>query len=645
MAALVVLCCVSTEAVGQESVADLGARLASDDSAAQTAAYAALERMVHHAARPGAPAEARAVANDLLRLTDAAQSKAARIAALRLLACVATAEHVGALAGLLSDDAVCEEVCLTLEDLPGTAATEALLKAMPNLEGSIRRRVILALGQRGDVIAVAPLRELARGALTDLDTAWACIEALARLGISPTEIRPRSAEFSSAESLRYAVAGMEAANVLLRQGHRAEAERILLAFTESYTPPHLVSATLQGLKAADSNRLLQIALGRLNDPQTRQVIIDTLVTAQTPGIDKDLESALPMLDAPARATALDILAQRKAEGIDFLLKKAMEDKDAEVRVAAFRLAEIAASDADLDAVIRDGSSWARASAVEIALARVDAWLVSGESNRARALCETIAGAPVAIDARSRALNTLEHVADPTSRRVLSPLLEDPSLAEPAARVLIAMAAKDPQDAHAPNDMLHIIEKLPSGGDVVAAAAEQLRLRGLDTDKIANDKGFVTAWRVIGPFSSPGPEVDAAILAGLDGAEVVVDGKPYAWQPASTQGFPPAVLVPAERESVIYLQTSISSDTRKAAQLEMETPSRCAAWVNGTQVLEDAPATEPIKSPWRVRIMLNKGPNGVLVRIRATGEGACIRARVRGIDGRPIGVPAGSVSST
>ena len=144
--------------VGAAAVGPLAELLAGDRGVAK-AADEALRRIVHHSARPGARSEARAVAEALLAQMRGDRPEKTRTAAIRLLEFVGSDESTAALGRLLGDPKWREDARLTVERIPGRAASRALETALkgapaeyrPAIEASIRHRKATAksIGTKG----------------------------------------------------------------------------------------------------------------------------------------------------------------------------------------------------------------------------------------------------------------------------------------------------------------------------------------------------------------------------------------------------------------------------------------------------------------------------------------------------------------
>jgi HEAT repeat protein len=134
--------------MGAAAVEPLADLMASPDRGVAKAAGEALQTIVHHAARPTASDEARAVATALLKVAAASRPRPVRADALHGLGFVGDDRAVLGLAKLLSDPEVRDDARMALERIPGRASLRALERARdaapddfrPHLEQSIRNR-------------------------------------------------------------------------------------------------------------------------------------------------------------------------------------------------------------------------------------------------------------------------------------------------------------------------------------------------------------------------------------------------------------------------------------------------------------------------------------------------------------------------
>lgn len=134
---------------GAAAIVPIAELMASTDKGVVRSATEALGRVAHHAARPTASKnERRAVAQALLQVASAPRPRMVRAEALHQLGFVAEERNVSALARLLEDKEVREDVRMALERIPGNASLRALEEALrrapadfqPNLRQAINNR-------------------------------------------------------------------------------------------------------------------------------------------------------------------------------------------------------------------------------------------------------------------------------------------------------------------------------------------------------------------------------------------------------------------------------------------------------------------------------------------------------------------------
>jgi HEAT repeat protein len=134
--------------MGAKAVVPLGELLASDNPSIAKAAGEALKVIVHHAGRPNASAERKAVSLALTKLLAKTYPVKVRREAANLLGFIGGSESLPALAKCLQDPDVREDARLAIERIPGSASLKVLKDALkttprefhPNLQQSIRHR-------------------------------------------------------------------------------------------------------------------------------------------------------------------------------------------------------------------------------------------------------------------------------------------------------------------------------------------------------------------------------------------------------------------------------------------------------------------------------------------------------------------------
>lgn len=141
--------------VGAPAVAPLGDVMTHPHFEIARAARRAIERIVRHAGRPGAEAERRAVAAELVKLL-AHQQASVRRHALWMLSEIGDDPAVAPMARLLDDPEVREDARCALEGIPGPVATAALKKAMAAAPEAFKYALAHSLRVRGERIEGYP---------------------------------------------------------------------------------------------------------------------------------------------------------------------------------------------------------------------------------------------------------------------------------------------------------------------------------------------------------------------------------------------------------------------------------------------------------------------------------------------------------
>lgn len=118
----------------------------------------AIERIVRHAGRPGADAERRAVAAELVKLLGHASPNVRRHA-LWMLSEIGEDPAVEPMAALLADPELREDARCALERLPGAAATAALKKALATAPEDFKYALAHSLRMRGERVEGYPSRK------------------------------------------------------------------------------------------------------------------------------------------------------------------------------------------------------------------------------------------------------------------------------------------------------------------------------------------------------------------------------------------------------------------------------------------------------------------------------------------------------
>jgi hypothetical protein len=142
--------------VGAVAIGPCGEIAASDNFEVARAANRAIQNIVYFTGRPGAEAEAAAVAAELLNLLDESKPTQLRKDALWMIWQIAGEQATNRVAACLEDPEIAEDARMALERLPGEAATAALKTAFDKASEVDRPALAYSLGMRGVMVKGVP---------------------------------------------------------------------------------------------------------------------------------------------------------------------------------------------------------------------------------------------------------------------------------------------------------------------------------------------------------------------------------------------------------------------------------------------------------------------------------------------------------
>ena len=159
-------------------------------------------------------------------------------------------------------------------------------------------------------------------------------------------------------------------------------------------------------------------------------------------------------------------------------------------------------------------------------------------------------------------------------------------------------------------------------DQVKAISSALEELG-ETVNLVEHFGFLTAWKVIGPFDNRelvgfnkvyGPEEELKLDAELEGQ----DGK-VVWGDISTEQefgiIDIAKSIAPHKGAVMYLTTDFESDRKRDVELRFGTPNAWKIWVNGKLLFgRDEYHRGMAIDQYAVSVQVKKGPNVILLKL-------------------------------
>ncbi|MBI4559400.1 MAG: hypothetical protein HY706_17575, partial [Candidatus Hydrogenedentes bacterium] len=575
---------------GAAAIVPLSDLVASAEPEIALAAERALETIVHSAGRPDAAAERPAVAAGLVELVDGKYPEPLRRVGVRLSADIATDAEVPAIAALLNEPALAEDACMSLDRIPGDASTQALIASLATAPDEVKIRVATILAHKNASNAIPALAQLAQNGQREVG--WVSLEALARLGVPPDQVFPRSRSTSAEDKSRYTNAMVQAAAVLATRGERDAAERLYTTVASFYTASNQACAALVGLAELQSPKLIAHAITQLDAEGVHDVAEMTLAQVQVGEVEKDLAATYTLTNGAKRAAILRILSRRNASQLQVFIERGRHDTSPEARVTAYQLSGLPPSEDDLLLVAVNGSRWARMPALESYLKLAAAKIDAGDATGARKSFENVLRGDFIYIYKAQALAGLERVATVELLPLVTPLMEDPDLAAPAGRAAVAIYASLPDKEQAESRITTIADST-SRPEVMAAATEHLRALGADTRAIAQRRGFITDWKLLGPFPNPDnsafrkPFFDESRADQLDNIEF--EGKAYTWKLFNADNLPAVVNLKSQFDPnnrvAAYGYAEISTDREAPVVFLLGSDDGCEFWLNWKKLHE------------------------------------------------------------
>jgi HEAT repeat protein len=640
----------SAAETGAPAVAPIADLLASSSPAVVKAATCALENIVAHAGCPDADPERDAVAKELSNLLDAARPEGTRREALQLLGLIGGDSEVNGIAALLREPALAEEARAALDRIPTPGAATALIGAIGSVTPEMRIGLFDTLARKEARGAIATIQPY----LTDADpeTRWRALEALCRLGVAPNNLPVPPQAFAREDRKRYMRGFLWSAYANIEMGNTEVAENMFATLAAFPMGRDQASAALLGLAKLNSPKLVEHALGYLAEPKIRLTAIETLSTADIPGIDERVEKGIPLANPANRVSMLQILAARKSANAGALLAAMRQDPSPEVRVAAFELLGEEPSDSDLQETLRKSASWNREHAAREFLKRAVRVLEAGDAEKARSMFEAVASATLPEELLASAYQGIARVGSAASLQIVDTAYASLSAPESAvstkayaAAVECAYAsvhAAQPDRAAAESEVRRIVET-SKNPDAVKFALGKLRQLGVDSRVYARRQGFITDWRLIGPF--PNEEDSAFGKSYFNEAEplptdgVQLEDATYAWKAISCDAVPAIVDLKAEfsgGENVcVYAAAELTSAQETSVAFLLGTNDGCEVWLNQIKVHEHPEGRSLNVDEDRVNAVLKTGANTLLIKVLQNRRSWGFCARVVSEDGSPI----------
>ncbi len=618
-----------------------------------------IEKIVHHAGRPGGSEERGEVCAKLRGLLTPEATLLIKLEVLTWLGYIGGDRSVPVVARQLSDSNrhVRETARLTLERIPGRASIAALQTGLESAEESVKPRFLYSLGKNGSPDAVATIAKYA-GEKTPPALRFEALECLARAGAleGVAHLEAALAKPSGMSPERLWGEYLRLADLIQDKVDAGKAaplyRRALADAPHDYQREHaLHRACPEG--SLKSLNLLVASLGDAS-ARVRKLATRRLRGLGGVGVVPALKKAYDDAPRALRSAVLLAMAKRDAKASRPLAEEAAEASDPALRVAALsilgRLNDPELEDTLLK-VAGDGPAAVRSIAIDGVLGIAQAHAMAGRSGPAFAGFSRGLELAAASDAqRSRALAGVLSSGDKRAIDVAAERLADPVLAGEAARGVIDLALKIGKGGDAERSAKYL-QKVASGRfaqDVVVAAMDAMIAIGRDPLAPLSRQGFVLRWQSTSPIRHRGadsfdhahvPERQFTSKDGIDFQDFEIGPRRVIWREIrqlSSDGM--LDLAPLFRRTsnvLIYTYVEIETPAAQDILFKIGSDDGMGCWLNG----------KPLKKNYVMRgfkldedivpARLEKGTNKVLLKVLQGDGGWAFSFRVTDRDGKPI----------
>lgn len=646
--------------MGAPAVAPLAKLLVDPRQDVAVAARSALEKIVHHAGRPGGEKERPMMGAELEKLLAAEQPAAVRREAVHLLGFIAGGGSVPAIARLLddADPHVKENARLSLERIPGEAAVAALAEAVKRAGDERKPDLLYSLSKKGSAAAVPVLAAHAQPS-SAAEVRLAALEGLARLGAAEAvplfnaaldQPKGASRERLFSECLRLA-------DALKGKGEKARAaslyRRALLEAPQDFLREH----ALTGACPAGEAENLDLLIAGLSDGgrKTRGLANRLLKEIKGPEVFATLRKAFAAAPKETQPALLMAMAERDRAGVSETLEQAAQSSNAELKIAALDLLGRLDAPAMAPAyreVAERGSELVKPIAIKGALQVAQGRLKSGDREQAFGLFQEILQfAAATSDQRLEALRGIIATEHAKALELTSGLLQDALLASDAAQGVVKLAAKleAPRDQETAKKHLTGLLAGNFSEEIKTQATAQLRRFGIDPQGPAKSKGYLLNWWISTPIQDPEhkgfeqkfyPEEQVEKNTPIDFEGLFLIGpRRIRWrkiEALSADGRVDLVALFRRSENVlVYAYAEINRAREEEAIFKMGSDDGIACWLNGQRVHAKDLARQYTPDEDTVRVRLRAGTNRILLKVTQWGDDWSFSFRLLDREGKPI----------
>ena len=326
---------------------------------------------------------------------------------------------------------------------------------------------------------------------------WRCLDLVSAKAVLPSQVSAARPDYTAEESQRYVRYTLRAAHAHAARGGCEAAERVYLNIAEQNVSPQSVRGALEGLAACGYADLHRAALGYINDPTLRGVIIAMLAQHLTEKTEKDIQDNWDNMPPLTQSALLEIFQRRDAAKAAPLLTKASTSPHTAVRYQAAVLLGETPIEEDLWELASTPPDWLREDALRAYLKLAEDRRAKGDLPAARQQYLALLQGGMPLDVERAAIDGLGEAGEAGDKVVIEQLADEQPLKESAERALVALAGRS-GDAEAKATAVGNLSgrDVPqSEMDALVAGIEDVEARRV----LLQRAGFVTEGSAIGPF--------------------------------------------------------------------------------------------------------------------------------------------------
>jgi hypothetical protein len=473
---------------------------------------------------------------------------------------------------------------------------------------------------------------------------WACADALAEQGVAPAQLTRPRADFTVEHSRDFIRYTLRAANVQSERGACPAAQGVFLEIVERNTGAWSVRAALEGLANCGYAGLHRVALGYVNDPVLRPVIIALLSQHLSPEGEKALRNSWDNLPPLSQAAVLTILHTRNPEGVAEELRKAASSFHPALRYQAAILQGQTPQESDLWDLASNPPAWMQEEALQAYLALAEARLARGETEEARRQYLQLLEGGMPLSVEQAAIAGLGRVGNPGDKVILEQLSAEKPLRSASESAMVDLATR----GGSVEERVEAVSRL-SAKEVPQKEMDALVAEVPDPEvrsAMLQRAGFLPDGLVAGPVSmeaqSGMQQLHFPILPSPTAHAAQYSGQTYPWTSmtscAAGSIFDIGRCAQAEEGAAglcAYVVYEIAVPTITGVYLFVQHDDGYALWLNGK--FQRAEEAQPSGDPgWsRVSAALEPGVNTIVVKVAQLKSAFTTGLRVTMRDGKPF----------